>query len=71
MSGGLGLTDDKDEAPTVFSAEELTQLSNNPPVRREDKKSEKVRRNLKENQLKAKRIAEEKEKNIQNQEMFK
>jgi len=70
MSGSLGLDDD-DEPPTVFTAEELTRLSNNAPVRREDKKSEKVRRNLKENLMKGKRAAEEKEKRIKNQEMFK
>jgi nucleolar protein 53 len=70
MSIGL-LDDNEDEGSKPdFTAEELSQLSNNPPVRREDKKTEKERRRLKEIEVKGKNVIKAKKENLRKQELF-
>jgi len=53
-----------------FTGEELMRLSNNPPVRREDKKTEKQRRKEKEAELKKQTAMKEKKEKIRKQEIF-
>jgi len=69
-----GLFDDTNTETTTqteeVTGEELMRLSNNPPVRREDKKTEKQRRKEKEIEMKKQMAMKEKKEKIRKQEIF-
>ena len=74
MSAGQfipGLVADKEDEEEEEEDEGVIKVSHNPPVRREDKKTEKERKKMKERKLEEKRLKMEKEKKLKEAEKFK